>query len=41
MTDASRWASTVRTVEPRPAWVDAAESRYQRFRALTADALDA
>jgi len=38
MTDASRWAATARTVEPDPAWVDAAEPRYQRFRALTADA---
>ena len=39
MTDASRWARTARTVEPDPAWVDAAEPRYQRFRALTAEAV--
>jgi xylulokinase len=35
MTDASRWARTARTVEPRQAWVEAAEARYERFRALT------
>jgi len=39
MLDASRWASTVRTVEPDPDWVDAAGDRYQRFRALTEQAL--
>ena len=39
MVDASRWASTARTVEPDPAWVDAAEPRYERFRTLTAAAV--
>lgn len=39
MTDAARWAATARTVEPDPAWVDAAAARYERFRALTAAAL--
>ena len=34
MTDARRWARTARTVEPDPAWVDAARrARYDRFRA--------
>ena len=33
MIDASRWARTSRTVEPRPDWVDAAAARYERFRA--------
>lgn len=32
MTDASRWARTARTVEPRPAWVEEAALRYERFR---------
>jgi xylulokinase len=36
-TDASRWARTARTVEPDPAWVAAADERYQRFLALTAE----
>lgn len=38
MLDAGRWASTGRTVEPRRAWVEAAEARYERFRDLSADA---
>jgi len=38
MTDASRWARTVRTVEPDPDWADAASARYDRFRRLTASA---
>ncbi|MCU1353101.1 MAG: xylB [Acidimicrobiales bacterium] len=38
--DAARWARTDRTVEPRPEWVDAAAARYDRFRTLTAQALD-
>lgn len=41
MTDASRWARTAHTVEPDPAWVDAADERYHRFRALTAEAMNA
>jgi xylulokinase len=41
MTDASRWATTARTVEPDPDWVDAAAGRYERFRALTAAAVAA
>ena len=32
MTDARRWARTARTVEPDADWVDAAASRYERFR---------
>lgn len=39
MTDASRWARTAHTVEPRPDWVEAASARYERFRTLTAEAL--
>jgi xylulokinase len=31
MTDAARWASTARIVEPDPAWTAAADDRYQRF----------
>lgn len=41
MTDAARWARTAHTVEPEPAWVDAAEERYRRFRSRTADAMRA
>jgi len=36
MIDAGRWASTRRTVEPRPEWIEAAAARYERFRAATA-----
>lgn len=36
---ASRWARCGATVEPRPRWVDPASERYERFRALTAEAL--
>ncbi len=32
--DAARWVSTVRTVEPDPAWAIAIEDRYQRFLEL-------
>lgn len=39
MTDARRWVRTARTVEPRPDWVAASQPRYERFRALTADAV--
>jgi xylulokinase len=35
MTDARRWARTGRTVEPDPAWVEAAAGRYERFRSAT------
>ncbi len=38
--DASRWAATARTVEPDPAWVDPCTERYERFRALTAAAVE-
>jgi xylulokinase len=38
VTDARRWARTSHTVEPDPAWVDAAASRYERFRAGTRSA---
>jgi len=41
MTDASRWAKTSHTVEPAKEWVDAAEGRYERFRALSAAAFEA
>jgi xylulokinase len=37
--DATRWARTDRTVDPRPAWADPVAERYARFRALTAEAL--
>jgi xylulokinase len=39
ITAARRWAAVSHTVEPDPAWVEAAEARYQRFRALTARAV--
>jgi xylulokinase len=39
MTDASRWARTSHTVEPREAWVGPAAERYERFRELTTEAL--
>ena len=32
----SSWARCARTVEPDPAWVDAASARYERFRAYAA-----
>jgi xylulokinase len=35
---AARWASTVRVVEPDPAWVAAADARYGAFRGRTAAA---
>lgn len=41
MLDASRWARTARTVEPDREWVEAAEGRYERFRALTREATEA
>jgi xylulokinase len=41
ITDAHRWATTSRTVEPDPAWVEAAAPRYARFRALTQAAVAA
>jgi xylulokinase len=31
ITDATRWASTERIVEPQPAWTGAVEERYRRF----------
>ena len=34
ITDAARWASIGRVVEPHPAWVDPAEERYRRFLEL-------
>jgi hypothetical protein len=40
ITQASRWATTSHTVEPDPVWVDAAQPRYERFRELTAAALE-
>ena len=40
MTDARRWARTTRAVEPRPDWVAASQPRYERFRALTSEAVD-
>jgi xylulokinase len=38
LTDATRWARTSHTVEPDPAWVDAANRRYETFRAGTRSA---
>jgi xylulokinase len=40
MTDGRRWARTARTVEPDPAWVEAAAGRYERFCTLTAAAVE-
>jgi xylulokinase len=34
ITDAARWASVDRVVEPHPAWVDPVEERYRRFLEL-------
>ena len=34
MTDARRWAQAGRTVDPDPAWSEAAAARYQRFLAV-------
>jgi xylulokinase len=34
MTDAARWASTQRTVQPDPAWTSAMKDRYVRFLEL-------
>ena len=39
--EGARWARTARTVEPEPAWADAAGERYRRFRARSAAALEA
>ena len=39
MTDASRWARTSHTVEPRPEWVGPAAERFARFRELTSEAI--
>jgi xylulokinase len=36
MTDASRWASTDRVVDPDPAWTSATQDRYGRFLELAA-----
>ncbi|MDT5349635.1 MAG: xylulokinase [Mycobacterium sp.] len=35
ITDAARWASLERVVEPQPAWVGAVEDRYRRFLELS------
>ncbi|MEQ1787930.1 MAG: FGGY-family carbohydrate kinase, partial [Acidimicrobiales bacterium] len=40
MVDARRWARTAATVEPRADWVEAAASRYERFRCLSAAAVE-
>jgi xylulokinase len=34
ITDAARWASTERVVDPQPAWATAVEDRYRRFLEL-------
>jgi xylulokinase len=34
ITDAARWASVERVVEPHPAWVEPVEERYRRFLEL-------
>jgi xylulokinase len=39
MSDGSRWARIVRTVDPDPRWLDPTAERYERFRILTADAV--
>ena len=33
--DAAAWACTGRVVEPDPAWAEAADARYRRFRELS------
>jgi xylulokinase len=40
MAHGARWARTAKTVEPRREWVEAATERYERFRMLTAAALE-
>lgn len=40
MVDARRWARTAATVEPRADWVEAAAQRYERFRSLSAAAVE-
>jgi xylulokinase len=35
ISDAARWASVERTVEPNPGWTDPMEDRYQRFLELS------
>ena len=35
MSDAARWASTERVVEPNPLWADAMQDRYGRFLELS------
>jgi xylulokinase len=40
MLDASRWAKTSHTVEPDERWAAAANERYQRFRELSAMAVE-
>ncbi|GAC1311670.1 MAG: FGGY-family carbohydrate kinase [Acidimicrobiales bacterium] len=39
MLDARRWARTARVVTPQSRWVEACESRYRRFRELSAAAV--
>jgi xylulokinase len=34
LNDSERWAAVGRRIEPDPAWVRAAESRYARFTEL-------
>jgi xylulokinase len=36
ITDAARWATTERVVEPSPSWVDPVQERYHRFLELAA-----
>jgi xylulokinase len=36
MTDAARWASTERVVDPDPAWASATQDRFGRFLELAA-----
>jgi len=34
LNDSARWAAVGRRIEPDPAWVRAAEARYERFSEL-------
>ena len=40
VSDAARWASVDRIVEPDPAWTNAVEDRYARFSELAKAGID-
>ncbi|OOK83691.1 putative D-XYLULOSE KINASE XYLB domain protein [Mycobacterium kansasii] len=39
ITDAARWASIERVVEPRPEWIGPTKERYRRFLELSGSKL--